>query len=383
MLLLTLLTGIWRGIFALPGNDLPVNFEVSRQGTAFIVTFHNAEERIVCDDVTLKEDSLWIRMPLYDSEFRLKLYGDSLKGKWINYARKGSPEIPFYAGAGKADRFLQLHKATADVSGRWETWFRESVTDSSLAIGQFKQEGNKVSGTFLTESGDHRYLEGIVDADSLKLSVFDGFFCRLYLMKIEGDSFSGTFYSGNHFNGAIKGKRNESIKLKDAGTISTYEGKPAFTLPDADSNLVSLSDPKYKGKVVILQIMGTWCPNCMDEGAFLSEFYKKYKSKGVELIGLSFERTDDFQKASKYLKNVANRFSIEYPLLFAGTTGTKNMEKVLPGIKNFFSYPTTIFIGKDGEVKHIHAGFNGPATGEDYLMYQKEFVERVSQIIKE
>jgi peroxiredoxin len=234
--------------------------------------------------------------------------------------------------------------------------------------------------TFLTESGDHRYLEGVVDGDSLKLSVFDGFFCRLYLAKITQEKIEGVFYSGSTYKSAFICKRNEAIQLRDAGSLSSFEGKAAFRFPDTDSNMVDLNDARFKNKVVILQIMGTWCPNCLDESAFLSEYYNKNKSKGVEIIGISFERTDDFKKASYYLKRVAARFNITYPLLYAGTTGTGVVEKALLGMKNFFSYPSTVFIGKDGIVKYVHAGFNGPATGEEYENYKRAFYEKMNSL---
>lgn len=381
MLLVTLLFGIWRGIFALPDQELPVIFEIQNTPSGIVVTFQNATERIECNEVILKGDSLFIRLPMYDSEFRLQVKERTLQGVWINHLRKGSPAIDFKASHNVTERFSVATAATTQITGKWETWFDTGSKDSSRAIGQFIQNGNIVTGTFLTESGDHRYLEGVMSGDSLKLSVFDGFFCRLYLATVKNNSIEGIFYSGTSYKAPFRAIKNETIKLRDAATLSSFEGKPFFTFPDVDSNLVSLSDEKFRNKVVILQIMGTWCPNCMDESAFLSEYYNANRNKGVEIIGLSFERTEDFSKASGYLKRVQSRFQIHYPLLFAGTTGTGNVEKALPGMKNFFSYPSTIFIGKDGEVKHVHAGFNGPATGEEYESYKREFYTRMHDLL--
>lgn len=382
MLLLTLFFGIWRGIFSLPDQQLPVQFEIERKESQLLFTFHNAEERIVCSEVRQNGDSIFIRMPMYDSELRLHVINDTtLSGFWMNHLKKGSPTIAFTAEANESNRFDIKNDATHQISGKWETWFDAGTKDSSLAIGQFQQNGNKVVATFLTESGDHRYLEGVVDGDSLKLSVFDGFFCRLYLAKITKEKIEGVFYSGSTYKAAFNCKRNEAIQLRDAGTLSSFVGKPAFRFPDTDSNMVDLNDTRFKNKVVILQIMGTWCPNCMDESAFLSDYYNINKSKGVEIIGISFERTDDFKKASSYLKRVAARFNITYPLLYAGITRTGAVENALPGMKNFFSYPSTVFIGKDGFVKYVHAGFNGPATGEEYENYKREFYEKINSLL--
>jgi peroxiredoxin len=381
MFLLTLFFGIWRGIFSLPDQNLPVQFEIEQKESQLLFIFHNSEERIVCSEVLRNGDSIFIRMPMYDSELRLQVMNDTtLSGYWMNHLKKGSPAIAFNAKANESNRFDLKENAARQISGKWETWFDAGTKDSSLAIGQFKQNGNKVVATFLTESGDHRYLEGVVDGDSLKLSVFDGFFCRLYLAKITQEKIEGVLYSGSTYKSAFICKRNEAIQLRDAGSLSSFEGKAAFRFPDTDSNMVDLNDARFKNKVVILQIMGTWCPNCMDESAFLSEYYNKNKSKGVEIIGISFERTDDFKKASYYLKRVAARFNITYPLLYAGTTGTGVVEKALPGMKNFFSYPSTVFIGKDGIVKYVHAGFNGPATGEEYENYKRAFYEKMNSL---
>jgi peroxiredoxin len=383
MILLSLLFGIWRGVFALPDQELPFLFELEKNSAGIVFTIHNADERIACTEVTINGDSLFVRLPMYDSEFRLQVKDSVMQGVWINHLRKGSHAMDFVAKHDVHQRFSSSEQPAVNITGKWETWFNSGLKDSSVAIGQFNQKDNIINGTFLTESGDHRYLEGVLTGDSMKLSVFDGFFCRLYLAKVKGDTLEGMFYSGTTHKAPFKAVRNEKIKLRDAATLSHFEGKPAFTFPDTDSIPTSLQDEKYRNKVVILQIMGTWCPNCMDESAFLSEYYNSNRNKGVEIIGISFERTADFSKASEYLKRVKNRFNINYPLLYAGTTGTGVVEKALPGMKNFFSYPSTIFIGKDGEVKHVHAGFNGPATGEEYEAYKREFYDRMQKLLAE
>lgn len=381
MLILALLTGIWQGILSLPA-PLPFNFSIEQKGDSLQMIIHNAEERIVCNEIQVKGDSMIIRLPMYDSEFRLREKGNSMEGVWINYTRKGNPAIPFSAVHAIASRFETQQTASADLKGKWETWFESGTPDSSLAIGRFNQSGNKVTGTFLTESGDHRYLEGVMDGDSLKLSVFDGFFCRLYLAKVKGNVMEGMFYSGNHHKAPFRAIRNENAKLRNADAIATYNGVPSFRLPDTDSNIVSLSDERFKGKVIILQIMGTWCPNCMDESEFLSEYYLKNKDRGFEIIGISFERTNEFAKAAEYLVRVKNRFNITYPLLYAGTTGKENIARVFPELKNFSGYPTTIYLDREGRVVKVHTGFNGPATGSDYEQYQSEFYSTMEKLLE-
>ena len=158
--------------------------------------------------------------------------------------------------------------------------------------------------------------------------------------------------------------------------------KLQFRFPDVDSNLISLSDDRFKNKVVLLQIMGSWCPNCLDETSFFVDYYNSHHQEGLEIIGLAFEKTTDFKKASSNIKRLQQHYQIPYPLLIAGTTGKDAVINALPGITNFISYPTTIFINRKGETVKVHAGFSGPATGKDYEIYKKEFTETVQQLLR-
>ncbi len=379
---LQLLFGIWLGMLSLPGEKLPFNFDLQKVNGKIVMIIHNAEERIKCDEVTASGDSLFIRIPVFDSEFRVKISDKTMNGIWINYGRKGNPSIPFEAEYNNANRFPITKKPAVDVSGRWEVWFDEGTPDSSLAIGVFKQIDEKVSGTFLTETGDHRFLEGIVNGDSLMLSVFDGSHCWLYKSHVTNDHIHGVQWSGLTYKGSWKAKRNDTIQLRNPETISHVEGTLAFTFPDVDSNLVSLSDSRFKNKVVIIQIMGSWCPNCMDETAFLSEYYKKHHEEGLEIIGLAFERFPEFAKASLNVKRIAKRYDVNYPLLIAGVSGKENVGKTIPQLKDFISFPTCIFIDRNGKVQEVHAGFSGPATGTDYQQYIRKFTLKVTQMLR-
>ena len=129
--------------------------------------------------------------------------------------------------------------------------------------------------------------------------------------------------------------------------------------------------------------MGTWCPNCMDETAFLSPFYKKYKEKGVEIIGLDFERIDEFRIARQNLQRLKKKFDIDYTLLYAGTMDPELRLKALPMLNRILSFPTTIFIDRNNKVRRIHTGFSGPATGEHYEMWKEDFVNYVDHLLKE
>jgi thiol-disulfide isomerase/thioredoxin len=149
--------------------------------------------------------------------------------------------------------------------------------------------------------------------------------------------------------------------------------------------MVSLKDERFRGKVVVIQIMGSWCPNCMDETAFLSAYYRGNRGRGVEMLALAYEYSTDFRRARNSLKKFRDKYSVEYPMLITGVTSADSLktEKTLPQLTPIKAFPTTIFVGRDGKVKKIHAGFYGPGSGEHYEAYRKEFEATVSELLSQ
>ena len=139
----------------------------------------------------------------------------------------------------------------------------------------------------------------------------------------------------------------------------------------------------FRSKVVVIQIMGTWCPNCMDETDFLAPFYQKNRAKGLEIIGLDYERIATFQTAKKNLHRLRERYGIDYTLLFAGSTDKAKREKTLPMLSSILSFPTTIIIDKKGRVRNIHTGFSGPATGIYFEHWKSQFGGMVEKLLAE
>lgn len=375
-----MLTGLWLGMLLIPGTHLPFIFEIKEEQGKFQMIIRNAEERIICDDIRTVNDSLTIRFPLFNSEFRLSSDNDTVAGRWINYGRKDSASIPFTAYYGNKNRFEITAPAIPDLSGKWETYFGE---DTIPSVGIFKQTGHHVSGTFLSETGDHRWLEGIASGDSLKLSTFDGAHAWLYLAQIKNDSITGNYYSGAHYKTSLRSIRNPDIKLRHPDSITYVDGEINFNLPlIPDGRLFSLNNDEIKGKVVILQIMGSWCPNCMDETEFLSGLYNKYKSSGLEIIGITFERNDNMETVNANISRIRKKYNISYPIVFGGTTGQGKVESALPFLKNFISYPTSVTLNKNGKVARVHSGFSGPATGEVYNAFTIDFEKNIVNLLR-
>ncbi len=381
-----LTTGLWRAALITPGGELPFHIKIEPVKNTYTLTVINGDEEILLDDVIVKGDSLIVSFPVYESELRLKMTGrNALEGEFINLTRKTNSSIRLLAKAGNAPRFpVSSQKPSTDISGRWSVQFSPGSADSSYAVGVFKQTGTRVTGTFLTTSGDYRYLDGVLDKDSLKLSTFDGVFVYLFSAHVVNDSLEGIFYSGTHRQIFFSAYRDSNAVLPDAATLTTYKtGNEGFvfSLPDTDSNIVSLNDNRFKNKVVIIQIMGSWCPNCLDESRFLAPWYDKNVSRGVEIVGLSFEKTDDFKKAAANVNRFKKNLRINYPLLIAANRD--KIKTVLPGLENFAGFPTTIYLDKNHTIRKIHAGFSGAATGAEYEKFKDDFALFLDKLLAE
>jgi thiol-disulfide isomerase/thioredoxin len=379
---LALLTGLWIGLLQMAGPELPFRFEIKESEGRLHFIIHNAEERIDCDEISMEGDSLFVTLPLYNSEFRLRTYPDSITGVWINRGRKIPATLSFRAYRNEGNRFAGTDPKAGELSGRWETWFDAGTPDSSLAIGLFRSQGAALYGTFLTETGDHRFLEGNTKGDSVFLSVFDGSHCWLYRMKQNGNSIEGMFYSGNHHQARFYARRNDSIQLRDPGSLTLTEGNIGFRFLSTDSTWISLTDSRYRNKVVLLQIMGSWCPNCMDESVFLDSVYRARKEEGFEVIALAFERNPDPALALPGLRRMKKRLGIHYPVLLAGESGKAGVMKQLPFIRDFLSFPTSILINREGQVVDVHTGFSGPATGKAWEEYQAKFRRTLDRTLR-
>lgn len=373
------------------GKEIPFNFVVNKDGDKKVIDIINGDENFRVDKIAETGDSVIITMPLFNSEIRAAFTGENLKGNWVRHLADKDVEIPFSAEADVKWRFFKNESPSkTDVTGRWATTFG-SGSDTSSAVGEFKQSGSKVTGTFLTTTGDYRYLQGTVKNDELYLSCFDGGHAFLFTGKINVGKKTitgGKFYAGLSGLEEWSAVFNPKAALPDAYSLTKLkpgEKKISFSFPDLNEKKVSLSDPEFKGKVVIVQVLGSWCPNCMDETAYMAgDFYKKYHQKGVEVIGLAYERTTDFEKSKKNVMSLVDRFKIPYPVLITGFTPAKGEPaKSLPTLESFNAFPTTFIIDKKGEVRKIHQGFSGPGTGIHYTEFTQEFEKLVDGLLKE
>ncbi|MEM1319749.1 MAG: TlpA disulfide reductase family protein [Bacteroidota bacterium] len=376
----------------IPGR-LPFHFEVIYDNeTDFHIEIINAEERIRIDDIQLfrsrstAKDTMIINIPIYESFIKAGYTANVISGYW-EVTTRDNYRVPFVARQGKKDRFTTLKETPImDISGAWESTFGTDGDDPYKAIGEFKQKDNHLTGTFLTETGDYRFLEGTVQGNKFYLSCFDGAHAFLFEGKIlEDSSLIGSFRSGTHYLTTWEAQRNLDFKLADPDTLTRVASENQtfnFAFENTEGKMVSLDDPQYQNKVKIIQILGTWCPNCRDETRFLTKYLKENPNDQLAVIGLAFEKHRDKTKAKKAIQIYKEKAEIPYEVLLAGYYNKKEAAQSLPMLNHVLSYPTMIFLDRDNNVKRIHTGFSGPATSK-YKPFTRDFKAYVKTLVEE
>lgn len=375
----TLREGPWRASLDLNGTELPFTWSVQRDSAQrFRITFHNGEEAILANEVSLRGDSFHARMPLFDSEFLGVLRGDTaIAGEWINHLKGEGYRVPFTAHAGPGPRFPGgCAEGSAAFAGHWEARFSPGTPDAYNAVGVFEAgPGGSVTGTFLTETGDYRYLEGAACGDSLRLSCFDGTHAFLFACARRGDSLLGRFWSGTHWQEPWVAVRNPDYHLRDPDSLTAlregYE-RVAFRFMDTEGKERSPADAEYQGKPLVVHIMGSWCPNCVDETALLAEMHAKYEAQGLRILAVAFEKHADEERALEALRRFKKALHVPYPVLYGGPAAKDQAASRLPFLNRLMSYPTTLFIDRQGRVRRIRTGFYGPGTGAYYERYKAQ-----------
>lgn len=368
-----------------PDVVLPVGLHIARNGED--AWFSNGAERVEVGEVSIEGNRYRLRFPAFNNTLELTRDGDRLSGTLTLVKRGYEQHLPVRAEPHPGYRFSPQPQAEVDVTGRWEVIFTDDEGNEGAAIGEFDQQGSSLAGTFLTPTGDYRYLEGEVDGRTLRLSTFDG--AHAYVFTAVMDEFGaleGDFWSGDRWHEGWKARRNFDAELPDAYTLTHlnpgYE-TVEFTFPDLQGEPVSLSDPKYDGKVVLVTLAGTWCPNCADEAEFLSGYYRENHHRGLEIVTLLFEHVTDFDKAATLGRELVKKHDIGFDVLVAGYSDKADAAEALPMLDHVLAYPTMIFIDRAGKVREIHTGFSGPGTGGHYLEFVREFTALMDELLGE
>ncbi len=370
-------------------GDLPFNFEVKySDADHFYLEIQNGPEHIRCDSVrwwrskNSAYDTLVVEFPHYQTYLRAVVREKLMEGEWVCPARGPNYRIPFRAKQGLDHRFTAMNEPpVADLTGRWETTF----DPDEKAVGEFVQQKNHLGGTWRTETGDYRFLEGTVQGRHFWLSAFDGSHAFLFNGSIRGDSLNGEFRSGTHHQQLWSAQRNPTFDIRPADSLTSL--KPgasgmhfAFATPDGRS--VGIPSEAGRGKVKIVQFMGTWCPNCLDETEFLVDYFSKNPSPDVQIIGLAWERNSDPKLANEQLARYKKVKNIPYDLVWAGPAKADSVAARFPELTKFMAFPTMVIIDKKDRVRKIHTGFDGPATSR-FGAFQADFDKTLKELLAE
>ena len=360
--------------------DLPIHFTWNSSDE--IMSIDNTGEHIVVSDVTRKGDTTILRLPVFQSEFRVVQQNSKWTGFWYDLDRGSNYRIPF-----TAEGTALVQENTADYQDMPHTKYQVGFgkgEDITTAIGLFENHGKHIYGSFATETGDYRFLRGSLENSKLVLSTFDGIHAYVFTAELEEDGslMNGIFYSGNHYSNAWGGAPNANIALTDPSQMNTAStDQVAFSLPNLAGEQVTLLDEQFRNKPLLITIMGSWCPNCMDESRLLNELYAQYQPQGLEIVAVAFERKADFEEALPPLLKASKDLNISYPVLFGGRLGKESVKRVFPQLDEIKSYPTLLVLNKNHEIINVHTGFYGPGTGAYYTSFVKEINEEIASLL--
>lgn len=375
------IAGPWRAALDLAGGTLKFGLEFSDSGRAPSGKLCNGQQCDSFSAVRVAGDSVHLELADYAASITAVVRGDSLVGLYRNTGNRGPRIIPFRASRGR----WAVSPAPAWLAGRWYAQFHGTVGDSPR-IFEFRNGPAGLEGTIIGNSGDYSHFSGEATRDSFALSRFDGSFVYLLGGRLVGDTLRGTFHAGLKGQTAFRAVRatgpsplKPPTEVTQADTTAPFH----FAFRDVDGVLVQSDDPRFRGKVVVVDAFGTWCPTCHEAAPALVQLYTSRHAQGLEVVGLAYEVSGDTAVDGALVRRYRDKFDIPFPLLLAGTNDVDAAAATLPQLQGFTAFPTTIFIGRDGRVRQVHAGFYGPATGAQHGAMIAEFEREVDRLLAE
>ena len=368
--------GYYQLLFKTENGIIPARLDITENGEWNIL---NAEELIRIDSIVFTEDSFFVKLPLFDTSLRGTWRNDSLMGVWTDHSRN-TYNVPFSAGINTS-----MECTTKSEELTYDVIFSPSDTaETGKGVAVLHKHGNVVTGTILTETGDYRYLQGEWNDNQLWLSAFDG--THLFYLSGEamGDSITkGIFLSGKHWKESWVAVKSNSNTLRNPYSITTLQVKenPTFTVLNSEGSPVVFDSSTWKNHVSIIQIMGSWCPNCTDESRFMKELHAG--NTELQIIPIAFERGDDVTAACRRVASQFNQLQLPYPFYYGGKASKEEAQKTLNFLTEVHSFPTTIFIDKKGIIRRVYTGYYGPGTHEEYDKHSTEIKTLVTDLLNE
>ena len=372
--------GRWDAVVVVNDVEIPFRFDIVEGTSGVSGAFFNGDERIESTSGRFHDRALTLSYDHYATRLEATLVDGRLEGR---YERARGTPYPFRATPAVASA-----GAPGDVPSIAGLWHIPVKSSKGEAAWRFivHQSGAEMSAAILRVDGDTGALTGRYQDGKFVLSHFSGQRPVLMEVTLEPDGTLAMLQNRRTQMTAVR--EEEAAKRRVAAptdpsrhSYSRNNAEPfRFSFPDADGHVVSHADERFRNKVVIVSITGTWCPNCHDEAPFLTELYQTYRALGLEVVALSFEEEAQLQNPAR-LRAYAERYGIEYPMLLAGVPD--ELAEKVPQIENLNSFPTTIFLSRDGRVRDVHAGFPSKASGRFYTETRDELRRKVEDLLTE
>ncbi|HEX2445793.1 MAG TPA: TlpA disulfide reductase family protein [Vicinamibacterales bacterium] len=376
--------GRWDATVVANGVEVPFEFEIVEKGAALQGSFFNGDERVSSTSGRIEDGRLVLRFDQFATRLDLALENGALTGE---YNRGARGTYPFRARRAAA-RSTSAASSGSDAPSIDGVWIVEARSKKGESAWRFiaRQSGPEVTATILRVDGDTGTLRGRYRDGRFVLSHFSG--ARPLLLEVTPAA-DGTLTLVQNGQTPLRAARVDAAAAREIGEPTDPErhttvNDPAeplrFAFTDLNGRPVTDADERFRNKVVLVNISGSWCPNCHDEAPFLASLYRKYRSRGLEIVTLSFEEAEQLPNPTR-LRAFIEEYGIEYTVLLAGEP--EQLAEKVPQAVNLNAFPTTFILGRDGRVRGVHAGFPSPGSGEYYAKAKRDITTRIERLLAE
>jgi thiol-disulfide isomerase/thioredoxin len=373
-------SGLWDAGVLVNGVLIPFRLELTVARDSVSGAFFNGDDRVRSTAGNYQASALSLRFAQYASSLQARWSDGTLTGA---YARAGQPAYAFQARP-HVPRPLSNEKIPT-IAGQWEIAVQSPKGDTAWRLF-IRQSGADMTASILRVDGDTGVLSGSYQDGKFVLSHFSG--ARPLLLEITPatDGSLSLVQNGKAQYTAMKSSQARAKKLPEPPDPSRWTGvkdpsQPLrFTGLGLNGKTVSESDLRFRGKVVLVNVMGSWCPNCHDEAPFLQELYRIYQKRGLEIVALSFEDSEQLKDPVR-LRSFIAAYGIDYTVLLGGEPSEVSAK--LPQALNLSTWPATFFVSRSGLVRGAHAGFASKATGTAHEQLKAEFRATVEKLLAE
>jgi peroxiredoxin len=387
------IAGKWGGSASVHGQQVPVLLQITGGGSDLHAALLNGPESSPASSAVFTGNHLLLTFNYYARTLDATLADGHLTGTFGTAAVR----YPISLNSHGADANISEPPAQ-NINGDWEIAVKSAKGESAWllrmepahAAGGVK--AGEVKAVIQRIDGDTGSLYGSWVGNAYQISHFTAAGPALYNLAPQAD---GTLLVSNLLRADVNDQQNlvarrpaqaRAAKLvgptdpTEQTTVKDPSARFKFSFPDLSGKVVSNTDPQFDGKVVIVAIGGSWCPNCHDEAPFLESLYKQFHSRGLEIVNLSFEEGDQLKDPARLRAFIA-RYGLTYTVLVAGDT--EQLNEKIPQAVNLNCWPTSFFLGRDGRVREVHAGFAGPANPPAHEALMHQVTELVEQLLAE